>query len=244
MLSDRKWARKYINCHPLSPFSFIMALLGHYAIRIYLATALGSVAIFFLIWCDPLKLLLAGFFTVIFYPIVEYCLHRYVLHSTMLCRSPVFSELWRRLHYDHHMEPSDLSVLFADPLTSLPLIIGLAALIGYPIAGNSLFCAMVFTNSSAFLYYEFMHAACHLPLETDSAWFRIKKQEHLFHHYTDERKNFGIGTSIIDQAIGVGLLNGPIVERSSTVRNLGYDDTMASKYPWVASSYKNRNNDT
>ena len=46
------------------------------------------------------------------YPFVEYGLHRWVLHNRLLYKSAPTAKVWKRIHYDHHQNPHDLSVLF------------------------------------------------------------------------------------------------------------------------------------
>jgi hypothetical protein len=49
------------------------------------------------------------------YRFFEFCLHRFALHSKALYRRPWTAGLWCRIHYDHHTNPNDLSVLFGAP---------------------------------------------------------------------------------------------------------------------------------
>jgi len=179
----------------------------------------------------PVSLLIA----VIFYPLVEYVLHRFVLHSSLLYRNAITAPLWRRLHYDHHMDPNNLSVLFASPLTSVPLLVVLAAMPGAFLDLQGLFPAMLATNFLMFTYYELMHASAHLKIDFQNNWIASHKRSHLRHHFICETQNYGIGTHVMDRIAGTADKS---PRHSSTVRNLGYDDEVAEAYPWVRDGYR------
>jgi hypothetical protein len=213
--------------------AFLRAFADHYAIPLYGVIALGAIVLFAQSGGALATLAIAAALTAVFYSVVEYVLHRWVLHATFLCRSPLTAPLWRRLHYDHHMEPADLSVLFANPATSIPLLVVLAAIPALVFGGWSLFFAMMVSNFGAFIYYEFMHTLSHLPNRFESRWMRQKKRNHLFHHNFDEHENFGIGSNLLDPAVEKS--DGR--QRSATVHNLGYDDTLAARFPWVRQGY-------
>jgi 4-hydroxysphinganine ceramide fatty acyl 2-hydroxylase len=137
------------------------------------------------------------------------------------------------------MDPPDLSVLFVNPLTSIPLLVALAAIAALALDVEGLFCAMIATNFLAFTYYEFMHAASHLNIRFHNSWIAPKKKSHLFHHFVSEKQNYGIGSNIID---GVTGHQGQATTHSPTVQNLGYNDEVAARYPWVREGYEKEKN--
>jgi hypothetical protein len=67
-------------------------------------------------------LAIAALATIFVYPLVWYVLHRFVLHGQFLYRSPLTAAMWKRIHFDHHQDPNDLSVLFGALYTTLPTI--------------------------------------------------------------------------------------------------------------------------
>jgi sterol desaturase/sphingolipid hydroxylase (fatty acid hydroxylase superfamily) len=235
MLSDRAWSEKYSESQLNTKRDLLRACLDHYAIKLYLAITVIALIGMAASSASLLVLPIAIVVTVFFYPLVEYALHRFVLHSNLLYRSPLTAPIWRRLHYDHHMKPTNLSVLFAEPMTSVPLLLILAAIPGLVIDLNGLFAAMVATNFLMFTYYEFMHASAHLKIGIPDSWIVRHKQSHLRHHFIQETQNFGIGTQVMDTIAGT---TGQSSEQSSTVRNLGYDDQAAKAYPWVREGYE------
>jgi hypothetical protein len=178
--------------------------------------------------------------TVICYPVAEYGLHRYVLHARGLWRTKPTAWLWRRLHYDHHMDPKDMTVLFAHLGMSVPFLMVLSALAAAAIAEVGLFPAMVFATFCAFAYYETMHAASHLGLRTSNKWLSRRCRQHLRHHYLHEMSDFGIGSGAIDRLCGRATAARGRRRLSPTVRNLGYDGELAAHYPWIARSYASK----
>lgn len=233
MLGDKAWGLKYSNLEPLTPNAFLRAFTDHYTIPLYGSVALGALIVFLLSGSPLWMLALAFALAVVFYPLVEYVLHRWLLHTTFLCRSRLTARIWRRLHYDHHMDPTDLSVLFANPAGSIPLLVTTAAIAAVSFGGWGMFWAMLVANFCVFIYYEFMHTLSHLPNSFQARWLREKQRNHLFHHNVDEHENYGIGSNLLDTAID--RTKGR--KRSPTVNNLGYDDVMASRFPWVREGY-------
>lgn len=235
MLGDRAWSEKYSQRQLETRVELLRACFDHYAVKLYLCiSALGLVALAATggsIFALPIAIAI----TALFYPLVEYVLHRFVLHSRLLYRNPVTADLWRRLHYDHHMKPTNLTVLFAAPVTSVPLLFVLATVPVLLIDVQGLFIAMLTTNFLMFTYYEVMHASAHLKLGFNDKWISSHRQSHLRHHFISETENFGIGTQLMDRIAGT---NDAKPRQSPTVRNLGYDDETARVFPWVRESYE------
>ncbi len=74
--------------------------------------------------------------TVLAYPIAWYLIHRFVLHSRFLYRSPLTAALWKRIHFDHHQDPHRMDVLFGSPLTTLPTILAILLPLGWLIGAR------------------------------------------------------------------------------------------------------------
>jgi hypothetical protein len=235
MLGDKAWSRKYQPRQVDTMWALVRAGLDHYAIAMYLVISVIGLITFAATGGNPLALPLAVLVTGVFYPLVEYTLHRFVLHSNLLYRNRITAPIWRRLHYDHHMKPNNLAVLFAAPVTSVPLLLVLAAIPAMIVDLKGLFLAMITTNFLMFTYYEFMHASAHLKLGFHNGWIARHKQSHLRHHFISETQNYGIGTQLMDTLAGTADQS---PHHSSTVRNLGYDDQAAEVYPWVRDGYQ------
>src|SRR5687768_13338152 len=211
----------------------VVAYFQHYTILTYLAlTALCVVA--FAI--EPARLwqtaasIAAG---VAIYPLVWHLLHQYVLHSKWMWKSRLLSPTWKRIHYDHHQDPNDLSVLFGALYTTVPTIALATLPIGWAIGGLGGAAATFGTGLLTTCYYEFMHCIQHLAFKPKWHWVQHMKQRHMEHHFFDETGNFGITNYFWDRALGTYYEKKDRLRRSPTVFNLGYDEEVAKVYPWV-----------
>ena len=174
------------------------------------------------------------------YPFVEYLLHRFVLHSTYLYKSPRTAALWKRIHYDHHQNPHDLSVLFGALHTTLPVIAVVTLPIGLVIGGLPGGLAGVAAGMALVAVYEFCHCLQHLNHMPKSAYLKRIKRLHLAHHFHNETGNFGITSYFLDRALGTLHERPKDVPRSPTVNNLGYCGPEKERYPWVAELSRER----
>ena len=90
----------------------VVAYFQHYTIMTYLGLT-GLCLIVFAVQPAGLWQTLASIAAgVAIYPLAWHLLHQYVLHSRWMWKSRVLSPTWKRIHYDHHQDPTDLSVLF------------------------------------------------------------------------------------------------------------------------------------
>lgn len=167
------------------------------------------------------------------FPIAWYVLHRFVLHGSWMYKSPYLAKLWKRVHYDHHRFPNDLSVLFGGLHTTLPTILLLAGPLGWLIDGLPTALGAIAGTLVMTCYTEFLHAGQHLAFEPKSNFWKRIKQLHLAHHFHNENGNFGIAEFFWDRTFGSYYAEIEDKPRSMTARNLGYDSEMAKEYPWV-----------
>jgi sterol desaturase/sphingolipid hydroxylase (fatty acid hydroxylase superfamily) len=171
---------------------------------------------------------------VLVYPFAEYVLHRFVLHSTLLYRSPLTVSLWRRIHYDHHADPDDLRVLFGALPTTLPIIAAVTLPIGQAISGVAGAAAAFGAGVACMLVYEFCHCLDHLRCGPRNRTLQAMRRRHLLHHFHNERSNFGITSFVCDRLVGTLYDSSAAVPRSETVFNLGYGEAERRRYPWLA----------
>ena len=210
------------------------AFFTHYAILVYILLTLaciGLTAHFTTAWWQPIAGIVA---TAIVYPFAEYILHRFVLHSRFMYKREATSPVWKRIHYDHHQNPHDLSVLFGALYTTLPAIVGIAFPIGWLLAGLSGAFSATAAAMIAFTVYEFIHCMQHLPYVPENGFLKGIKKRHLSHHFHSERGNFGITSNLWDRILGTIYEHQREVPRSPTTFNLGYTDEERRRYPWVA----------
>ena len=167
------------------------------------------------------------------FPFAWYLIHRFVLHGSWMYKSPYFAKLWKRVHYDHHLYPNDLSVLFGGLHTTLPTILLAAGPIGWLFGGWTYAMGAVAGTLVMTAITEFLHCGQHLAFEPKSKFWRVMKERHLAHHFHNETGNFGITEFVWDRIFGTFYRTANDAPRTRTARNLGYTDEMAAKYPWV-----------
>ncbi len=211
----------------------VVAYFQHYTIIAYLALAgLGFAAAVLMpagLW-PTLGAILAA---VLIYPLVWHLLHQYVLHGKWMWRSKFLAPTWKRIHYDHHQDPNDLSVLFGALHTTLPTIALATLPVGWLIGGPGAAAAAFATGLLVTCYYEFMHCIQHLAFKPKWKWVQHMKQRHNEHHYFDETGNFGITNYGWDRILGTYYEKKDRPSRSPSVFNLGYNEEVATRYPYV-----------
>lgn len=223
--------------HYLNKMSFselVSAYFQYYAIQAYLVLAVigGWVALETI--AHPLRAALGAAFAILAYPLIWYTLHRYVLHSTWMFKSPLTAKVWKRIHYDHHQDPHHLEVLFGALYTTLPTIFLATAPVGWALDGlggaATAFTAGLLTTCA----YEFCHCIQHLSYKPKNALLADMKARHMAHHFHDETGNFGITNFFWDKLFKTFYEREERPAKSPTVFNLGYTPEQAEKYPWVA----------
>jgi len=218
----------------MSLHDLIVAFFTHYSIQIYLLFAALGIGLAVAWSDDPGAPVRAAVLVLVLYPLVEYVLHRWLLHARWLYKSPLTAKVWKRIHYDHHQNPHDLSVLFGALYTTLPAILVITLPIGWLVGGPAGAAAAMAAGMLVFSGYEFCHFVQHLPFTPQSGWLREIKKRHLAHHFHSEQGNYGITSGVWDRVFGT--LYGRVrqVERSPTTFNLGYAGPEREAYPWVA----------
>src|SRR6266481_2961074 len=147
----------------------------------------------------------------------EYGMHRFAFHAAPLSW-PLARRLQHRLHYDHHVEPNRLDLLFL-PLwflvPNLAVAAGLFALVfGIEAAASGVLGMML-----AILHYEWVHYVAHIPYRPRTRLGRWIKQYHLRHHFISEKHWFGVSNPSLDGLFGT--FRGPDAsEKSASTRKL------------------------
>jgi sterol desaturase/sphingolipid hydroxylase (fatty acid hydroxylase superfamily) len=228
------WANRRYRLDKMTLRELVVAFFTHYSIIVYLTLATLAIVACIYVAEGPGAPLLSAALIAALYPLVEYIAHRFVLHSTFLYKSPLTAKVWKRIHYDHHQNPHDLSVLFGALYTTLPAIFLISMPIGWLVGGLPGALAGLATALLIFSGYEFCHCVQHLPFTPKNPWLRRIKRNHLAHHFHSEQGNFGITTNVWDRAFGTLYRQPRETPRSATSFNLGYAGEERERYPWVA----------
>lgn len=227
------WSRSH-HLDKMTLKELIVAYFQYPAILSYLAAA--AIAAGAYAWRPaPLVQTLASIaISILVYPLVWYVLHRWVLHSKWMWKSPLLAGTWKRIHYDHHQDPNHLEVLFGALHTTLPTIALTTTPIGYAIGGFGGAAIALATGLVTTCVYEFCHCIQHLAYKPRNPMLAAMKARHMAHHFHDETGNFGITNFFWDRLFGTFYERQDRARKSPTVFNLGYTTETAKRYPWVA----------
>ena len=99
------WAERKYHLNKMTLRELLFAYFTHHSILIYFALIAVSLWLAASLAASSGPPLLAALVIILIYPLVEYLLHRYVLHSRLLYRYKATAALWKRVHYDHHQNP-------------------------------------------------------------------------------------------------------------------------------------------
>ncbi len=147
----------------------------------------------------------------------EYGMHRFAFHAPPLPWPPA-RKLQHRLHYDHHVEPNRLDLLFLPVWFLVPNLAVATSLVALLFGAEPSLSAL-FGMMLAILHYEWVHYVAHIPYQPRTQFGRWLKQYHLRHHFISEKHWFGVSNPTLDGLFGT--FHGPdAAEKSSTVRKL------------------------
>lgn len=148
----------------------------------------------------------------------EYTTHRFLLHAPPQ-RNAFILSLQHRLHYDHHVNPSALDLLFLPLWFALP-VAALTTAVYYAVTRDlALTGALLAGSVLGLLYYEWVHYVAHIPFVPRTRYGRWIKKYHLWHHFKSEKLWFGVTNPSMD-VVGRTYAAVVDVERSPNTRIL------------------------
>ena len=193
----------------------LLVFLRHGSVAALLVGAVAEVPawLFGVVALQPVLILLGA---LLFY-LSEYGMHRFAFHAAPLVW-PHLRRLQHRLHYDHHVEPSRLDLLFL-PLWFLAPNLAATAVLVALVLGTPAVASVMLGVMLAILHYEWVHYVAHIPYQPRTRFGRWMKQYHLRHHFVSEKHWFGVSNPTLDGLFGT--FRGPgASEKSATTRNL------------------------
>jgi sterol desaturase/sphingolipid hydroxylase (fatty acid hydroxylase superfamily) len=132
--------------------------------------------------------------------LIEYLLHRFVLHVS--ADAPSFQRTIERLHLGHHREPWDEAKITVPVYGSLPIAATLLGL--YRLSGSWHVAALLLIGSIiGYLGYEMVHFRIHCG-RAGGRWLRWQRAHHLRHHFKHPECCFGVTTPLWDWVFGTG----------------------------------------
>ncbi len=139
---------------------------------------------------------LAGVGALLFY-MSEYSTHRFLFHARP-SRWAWLRAKQHRLHYDHHLEPARLDLLFLPLWYVLPNLAVTAAIAYAVLHDAGQVAALALGAMLALLHYEWVHLVAHVPSTPLTAAGRWMKRYHLRHHFVNEKLWFGVSNPAMD----------------------------------------------
>ena len=122
--------------------------------------------------------------------LIEYVLHRFVLHGML-----PFS----RWHQEHHQRPAAL--ICAPTLLSATLIATLVFLPALELGNLWRACALTLGVLTGYLAYSVTHHAIH-HWRAGNSWLKQRRRWHALHHHVEHPGYYGVTTAFWDRVFG------------------------------------------
>lgn len=154
------------------------------AIAFYLIASSASAT-----WTDGILLMLTATAGLCAWSLIEYLLHRFVLHGL---------QPFKRWHLEHHARPAAL--IGAPTILSCSLIFALVSLPAWALLGLQCAAALTLGVLVGYLTYASVHHGVHHWRAT-GAWLTKRKRWHALHHHacaTGAPGRYGVSTSLWD----------------------------------------------
>jgi hypothetical protein len=148
----------------------------------------------------------------------EYGTHRFLFHARP-SNVAAIRRLQHRLHYDHHIDPAKLELLFLPLWYVVPNLAIAGAAYAALSRDRDVTASLALGNVLALLYYEWVHYVAHVPYRPVTSFGRWIRKYHLLHHFKNEKRWFGVTNPAFDALWGT-YASPADVERSETTRLL------------------------
>lgn len=155
---------------------------------------------------------------IVIYAFMEYVTHRFLFHMKPP-KHLFLLKLIKRLHYDHHLYPNDLKLLFLPLWYSLPNGMVLSFIIYCIVHSIDLTVSFTLGLTVMLLIYEWKHYVAHVSMKPITPLGRWLKRTHLLHHFKNENYWYGVSNPFFDIIFGT-LKEEKEVNMSPTVKDL------------------------
>jgi sterol desaturase/sphingolipid hydroxylase (fatty acid hydroxylase superfamily) len=139
---------------------------------------------------------------ILFWTFFEYMMHRFAFH--FISENKKIRQVVYIFHGNHHEYPRDKRRLFMPAIPSIIIatqIFLLMYLIGFLFGLNKLAFAFFPGFILGYLIYGTMHYAIH-AWNPPCKWMKPLWRNHHLHHYKNEKKGFGVSTTLWDRLFG------------------------------------------
>ncbi len=131
----------------------------------------------------------------LFWTLLEYCLHRYLFH--WIPRNRRVRRFLATLHLRHHGDPRNRDGILVRPRYSFPVS---ALVFGGLWLASGDFAVAAWTMGgiwAGFLYYELVHYRVHLS-KRGGGLLGFQRRGHFYHHFVDDEYCFGVTSPLWD----------------------------------------------
>ena len=91
--------------------------------RFYLVTSIALTVATLVLFGVTWGMALAMLVSFVLLSLLEYLIHRWLLHNELFYRHPITARMWRHLHYAHHMSPTETGGMIGPPQYAIPVSI-------------------------------------------------------------------------------------------------------------------------
>ena len=148
----------------------------------------------------------------------EYTTHRFLFHAPPMKQRTILA-LQHRLHYDHHVDPNRLDLLFLPPWFTIPTTALFFAVYFALTRDLGAALSLTFGSLTGLTYYEWVHYVAHIPFNPVTPYGRWIKKYHLWHHFKNEHLWFGVTNPSMD-VVMASYRDVQETARSATVREI------------------------
>lgn len=148
----------------------------------------------------------------------EYSTHRFLFHAKPSA-SKLVLHFQHLLHYDHHIDPPKLDLLFLPLWFTIPTTALYFAIYFALTRDLALTTSLVFGSLAGLTFYEWTHYVAHVPFNPVTPAGKYMKKYHLWHHFKNEHLWFGVTNPAMDRVMRTYQ---PVetAARSTTVREI------------------------
>lgn len=201
--------------------------------RFYLVTSIALTITALVAFGITWGMALAALVSLVLLSLLEYVIHRWLLHNQIFYRHPLTARVWRHLHYAHHMDPTETGGMIGPPQYAIPVMLLVTLPLGWLIGGWAGAAGAAAVGFWLVLAYEYCHGYAHLVTEPRTRYGKMLRHLHMLHHFHNEKGNFGVTSPIFDLVFRTHYSDPAKVARCPTARNLGYTADQARRYPWA-----------
>jgi len=154
-------------------------------------SALTAVGVTHATWADRTEWLCVGLAGFVIWTLVEYVLHRSVLHTRTH---------FAPMHGQHHASP--LAFLGTPPWISVPVLCATVLAPSWWFLGFNIADGLTVGVMLGYWWYGVVHHVIHHHAGSSLSYFKRLRAWHMRHHYSPKSGNFGVTTPVWDHVFG------------------------------------------